>query len=60
MGIVTHANTFYTGLGKLLFDAEECILAGILRHVNQLLRIEDELVDVAQYPGKDAVCSIKK
>ena len=27
---------------------------------NQLLRIEDELFDVAQYPGKDAFFSIKK
>ena len=27
---------------------------------NQLLRIEDELYDVAQYPGKDAFFSIKK
>ena len=26
---------------------------------NQLLRIEDELFDVAQYPGKDAFFSIK-
>ena len=44
MGIVTHANTFYTGLGKLLFDAEECILAGILRHVKQLVLDAQELV----------------
>ena len=27
---------------------------------NQLLRIEDELFDVAQYPGRDAFFSIKK
>ena len=27
---------------------------------NQLLRIEDELFDVAQYPGMDAFFSIKK
>ena len=44
MGIVTHANTFYTGLGKLLFDAEECVLAGILRHVKQLVLDAQELV----------------
>ena len=44
MGIVTHANTFYTGWGKLLFDAEECVLAGVLRHVKQLVFDAQELV----------------
>ena len=44
MCIVTHANTFYTGWGKLLFDAEECVLAGVLRHVKQLVFDAQELV----------------